>query len=330
MRAIFPRVRRYLDELLDAYHPEHAHLSAPLRALVDRGRPTPHEFSLPLLVHAAMDGDPGPAVPVAAVHALWWRAANTFDDVSDGDAGTHLYGMRSGAALTAALECGYALPLRALETLPVSEPQRRLLTRDFLDGWTAASDGQIGDLLHRPAEVTPHEVLRVYRNKSGAVYAMACAMAARIAVGPDPAPQAAARVAAWTRFGQLLGMLAQFRNDEDDLRSERREDLRNGTATYLLVHLLHTQPPTRRDHALALLAAAPTSPESRAELHALMCAPEVLHPYHAHVTSLREEAHHLLGTLAPHSPYATALATRVEAETGYLPPRVALGAPGPR
>ncbi|MDJ1138059.1 polyprenyl synthetase family protein [Streptomyces iconiensis] len=316
--AAFPQVHRYLGELLDDYRPDHAHLRGPLRTLVEQGRQAPHEFSLPLLVHAALSGDPGPAVPVAAVHALWWRAANTFDDVADGDAGPQLYGMPSAAALTAALECGYALPLRALASLPVPGPQRQGLIRDYLDGWTAASDGQIGDLLNHPAGVEPQEVLHVYRHKSGSVYAMACAMAARLAVGQERTEWAAARIAAWTRFGQLLGMLAQFRNDEDDLRSGRCEDLRNGTATYLLVHLVHSAPHGRRERVLALLEASASSPESREELHAMMREPGVVRPYHAHVASLREEAHTLLDTLAPECPYGTALRARVEYEVGFL------------
>ncbi|MCS4558769.1 class 1 isoprenoid biosynthesis enzyme, partial [Shewanella sp. C32] len=79
--------------------------------------------------------------------------------------------------------------------------------------------------------------MATYAHKSGAVYGMACAMAARLAAGTGPA-----EIDPWRRFGQLLGLLAQFRNDADDLRSGRYEDLRNGTATYLLVHLLHSAP----------------------------------------------------------------------------------------
>lgn len=317
--AVFPRVDRYLDELLADYGPEYVHLRFPLRQLIDRGRGTPHEFSLPLLVHAALDGDPGPAVPIAAVHALWWRAANAFDDVADGDAGPELYGMPSGTALTAALECGYALPLRALAGMPVPEPQRRQLVRDYLEGWTAASNGQIGDLLNEPSRVDPDAVLGVYRHKSGAVYAMACAMAARLATGEDGAQDPPGPVAEWGRFGQVLGMLAQLRNDEDDLRSGTFDDLRNGTATYLLVHLLNSAPADRRSRALELLEKAAECPASREELHGLMRSPDVQRPYHAYVASLHREAHALLDTLAPSCPFGAALRDRVDAEVCFLP-----------
>lgn len=80
-------------------------------------------------------------MPIAAVHALWWRSANTFDDVADGGTGPLMYGMHPGSAMTAALECGYGLPLRTLAELPVPESLRRVLSNDYLDGWATAATG---------------------------------------------------------------------------------------------------------------------------------------------------------------------------------------------
>lgn len=323
----FPRVRAYLARLLADYGPEYGPLRSPLEQLVVRGRQTPCEFGLPLLVHAAAAGTVEPAVPIAAVHALWWRAANTFDDVADGERAERLYGMPGGAALTAALECGYALPLRALAALPAPEPLRRRLRQDYLDTWTAASNGQIGDLLNHPAAVDPETVLAVYRHKSGAVYEMAAVMAARLAIGTgygngarpereEPGAAEEERILDWGRFGHLLGVLAQFRNDEDDLRAGQ-DDLHNGTATYLLVHLLHTVPRPRREQALSLLADAPSCAERRRELHGMMREPDVLRPYRDHVRSLAREAHALLDALAPDSPHAPGLHALVDAESRF-------------
>ncbi|NLU71011.1 polyprenyl synthetase family protein [Streptomyces sp. HNM0574] len=318
-----PRARQYITGLLDGHLAHQTHLRPALARLLAHGRADPYELALPLLVHGALTGDPAPAVPVAAAHALWWRAANTFDDVADGGTGAELYGMHSGAALTAALECGYALPLRALAGMPAPGPVREALTRTYLDGWTAASNGQLGDLQHRPGEATPQQVLDVYRDKSGAIYEMACTMAAQLATGcaASPAPEAGEdgrRVAGWRRFGQVLGMLAQFRNDEDDLHGGPGEDLTNQTPTYLLVHLLHSVPEQRREQALGLLREARSSEPERARLRAMMTDPEVLRPYHARLTALRDEAEDLLGTLAPGSPFAAALRTRVHHETRFL------------
>ncbi|MFK8847025.1 hypothetical protein [Streptomyces sp. Ac-502] len=154
-------------------------------------------------MHGAVEGTLEPAIPVAGVHALWWRAANTFDDVSDGDLGSRLYGGDPAAVMTAALECGYALPLRALAALPVPGPLRERLTADYLDGWTAACDGQVGDILGSPTGTGPEDVLTVYRHKSGSVYAMAATMAARLALGADGADDP--RAAAWGSSGRPSG-----------------------------------------------------------------------------------------------------------------------------
>ncbi|MFH8403772.1 polyprenyl synthetase family protein [Streptomyces sp. NPDC018019] len=308
-----PRVRQYLAGLLDDYRPRYAHLRPALERLVADGRRTPLECALPLLVHGAIEGSLEPAVPVAGVHALWWRAANTFDDVSDGDLGSRLlYGGDPGAVLTAALECGYALPLRALAALPVSAPLRERLTADFLDGWTAACDGQVGDILGSPTGTSPEEVLTVYRHKSGSVYAMAATMAARLALGADGADDP--RAAAWGEFGQAVGLLAQFRNDEDDLRSGHNEDLGNRTATYLLVQLLHSAPEAARERAVELLGRAAESAADRRQLAAMMLDPEVLVPYQRFLADIHQHAHALLESLAPDSPFTACLHRRVDDE----------------
>lgn len=321
--ALYPGVQEHLRALLDHYRPQHPRLHGALERLLARGRKDPQEFALPLLVHAAITGVPGPAMPIAGVHALWWRAANTFDDVVDRDAVGRLYGLSSGVALTAALECGHALPLRALSTMDVPDPLRRRLVDDYFGGWTDAIDGQIGDVLSSPAEADPAGVMATYAHKSGAIYAMTCTMAARLALGTDRA-----EVEGWGRFGQLLGLLAQFRNDGDDLRSGRHEDLRNGTATYLLVHLLHTGSSADRERGLALLAEAATSHRSRQELADLMRQPAIMQPYQERLGAIADEARALLVELAPSSPFIEPLRERIDAEVLPAVPESSGGSPG--
>ncbi|MGI5349797.1 polyprenyl synthetase family protein [Streptomyces sp. CA-250714] len=345
VQDVFPQVRRYLTALLDDYCGHHDSLRSAVQALIAGGRETPHEFSLPLLVHAAVNGEPEPAVPVAGVHALWWRSANVLDDFVDGDVEQlPLRGVDRGVAMMAALEAGYALPLRALEAAPLPVPLRRRLTADYLDGWTRATDGQIGDILNRPQDVGTDEVLEVYRKKSASIYEMACLMAARLAHGTrgdrpyahtPPRCQGRAEpyadgallegteeqsIAAWGEFGHILGLLAQFRNDHDDLCGGPGEDLRNGTATYLLVHLLRTAPVADRERALALLDQAATVESKRRELADMMRAPEVVRPYNRFLAELSGRAYTLLDTLAPASPFADCLRARVDAETMLLEP----------
>ncbi|WP_181787111.1 polyprenyl synthetase family protein, partial [Streptomyces phytophilus] len=335
IRAAFPCVQQYLDGLIDRFYGvRHPMLDASMRTLVARGRRDPQEFALPLLVHAAVRGSTEPAVPVAAVHALWWRAANALDDAVDGGgddgdagagagAGPRSYGMAGSAALTATLECGYGLPLRVLATLPVPEALRRALTADYLDGWTAACDGQLGDLLNEPDAVGPDEVREVYRKKSGAVYAMACVLAARLAHGAGaavPGPRAD-EVAAWGEFGEVLGILAQLRNDHEDLHGGTGEDLRNGTATYRLAQLLHRTDRAAGDRARLLLGRAADSEPHHRELTELLGSPEVLRPCNRLLAELRHRAHALLDVLSPASPYTALLRARVDAEARPLDPR---------
>ncbi|GHJ21302.1 MULTISPECIES: polyprenyl synthetase family protein [Streptomyces] len=331
IREVYPLVRQYLAGLLDDYRPRHGALRTAVGTLIGQGRSSPHEFALPLLIHGAISGDPEPAVPVAGVHALWWRAANTFDDLVDGDTGGHrLYGTDRGVAMLAALESGYALPLRALEAAELPTPLRRRLAADYLDCWTRATDGQIGDLLNRPQQVDTAQVLEVYRKKSGSVYEMAGTMAARLAHGTGRGQEASGgsgadgddpSVATWGEFGHLLGVLAQFRNDHDDLCGGPGEDLGNGTATYLLVHLLHSAPAAAREHALALLERTAAARSTRRELAAMMLAPKIVRPYNRFLTELHDRAHALLNTLAPASPFTDCLRARVDAETRLLEPR---------
>lgn len=321
LREVFPRVRRYLDTFIDRlYGTRHPILHAALKTLVARGRRDPQEFALPLLVHGAIRGGTEPAVPVAAVHALWWRAANALDDLADGDAGPRTYGMDRGAALTAVLECGYGLPLRVLAALPAPEPLRRVLAADYLESWSAATDGQLGDLLNDPREVGPEEVCEVYRKKSGAVYAMACVLTARLAHGARsavPGPEAD-EVAAWGEFGEILGILAQLRNDHEDLRDGAGSDLRNGTATYRLAQLLHGTGSAAGERARLLVGRAAVSEPHHRELTALLRSPEVARPCNRLLAGLRHRAHGLLDVLSPGSPSTALLRARVDAEARPL------------
>ncbi|MEU8570876.1 polyprenyl synthetase family protein [Streptomyces pathocidini] len=334
----FPGVRRYLAELLRSHGPHSpdgrdglhgpnnpnnpdapdgasaaTHLRHTARTVLANGRRERNELALPLLTHATLTGDPDPAIPIAGVHALWWRAANAFDDVADSGTGTgagpgtRLYGLPVGAVLMASLECGYGLPLRALAELPVPAGLRERLTADFLGAWTATNDGQIKDILHDPTTVGRDDVLATYRRKSGSAYAMACGMAARLSGAEEE------RVAVWRRFGETLGLLAQFNNDHEDLATGRGEDLRNRTATYLLVHALDSLPGPRRERALTLLGEAGRSPDARRELTRAILTPGVLIPYRDLLAELRDQAHAALDTAAPAGPFRTLLRRRVDA-----------------
>jgi heptaprenyl diphosphate synthase len=92
-------------------------------------------------------------------------------------------------------------------------------------------------------------------------------------------------------------VLRQLVNDRRDLSSGRHEDLANGTATYLLAHLLSALPAGRRREALALHAAARHSGSARAELAAWMLDDEIAGGCAASVAPLIDRAHGLLDRL---------------------------------
>ncbi|MGW8379861.1 hypothetical protein [Streptomyces sp. ODS28] len=319
------QVRDHLEGLVADYPAEQRHLSEAVGRLLLHSRADPLSCALPLAVHAALTGAPEPAVPVAAAHDLWWRAANAFDDLADDmseEAADEAHGtpaMSGTALMTAALECFHTLPMRILMDVPAAPAVREGLLRDLAHGCTRAVDGQLHDLAATPAGATPHTVLAAYRHKSGAPYAMACALAARLATGSAEATYGTYgegtdnAVAEWGRFGELLGLLAQLRNDYDDLRTGRFEDFANGTATYLLVQHLHRVPAPRAERTRALLHRCAEDPGSRSDLRDLLLEPEALHAYREYVHELRHAAEDLLGRLATPGPFAAYLREQVTA-----------------
>ncbi|WP_157182861.1 polyprenyl synthetase family protein [Sciscionella marina] len=292
IRLLSGQVEQTMAELVAEYTSEHGQLRAIVPTVVREARADRHEFALPLLVHGAETGDPAAAVPIAAVHALWWRAANIIDDLADDQAGEAARRIGPGATMLVAFNWAYVLPARVTSALPVAEPVRSALTTEFLQSCTAATEGQLADLFTEPGELSHDQVLRTYLNKSSAPYVMASAMAARTAGADD------ARTEGWRRFGRNLGLLGQFRNDQEDLQSGRMEDLANATPTFHLVSLLNSGHGARRERVLALLRRARTDTHAREELLERMLDPEVVRPYLAHIEGVRHEAEQVLDELS--------------------------------
>lgn len=274
-------------------------------------------ITLPLLVHGAETGSADlhrtPARAVAVIHLLWWAAARHLDDLTDAPAAPAAGNVAAGKKILTALAVGSHLPARLVADLPVSGEVRARLGDEVSRGWLDAVDGQLRDLTERAPAATPQSVLRSYEGKTGAPYAMAAAAAACLA-GADEA-----RVTGWRSFGRALGVLRQLVNDQRDLVSGRHEDLANGTATYLLVHLLSSLPAARRREVLDLHAAARHSGSARAELAARMLDDEVVDSYAASVAPLIDRAHRLLGLLGGEPRCVRELHRLVEETAGHLP-----------
>ncbi|MGW4687591.1 polyprenyl synthetase family protein [Streptomyces sp. NPDC004244] len=278
---------------------------------------------LPMLVHGIETGNPAPAVPLAALHVLWWTSACYLDDLADADARPHAPqgsphpapppALDRNEALLASFLSGSVLPLRIVRSLPVPAAVHGLLTAEIATGWAVGAEGQLADMGTDPASATPRSVITGYRGKSGGPFSMITAMAAILA-GSD-----SARVALWREFGYVFGILWQIFNDQEDILSGRNEDLLNGTATYLLTCALEDSPGTAaRERILALCTAARNSAPARTELTRTLLSPALLHRYRVDLDAFRADAHRILGVLGGDGRYLPVLRHLVDHAAAML------------
>jgi heptaprenyl diphosphate synthase len=256
---------------------------------------------LPLLVHGAEGGDPAGGASAALIHLLWWTAARYLDDLADGGPTAPEDPAEANRGILAALAAGSHLPVRLVNEAGVPDATKSGVIDELARGWLHGISGQLLDYAARPTEVTLDAVLDSYLGKTGAPYAMASAMAARLA-GADPG-----RVDRWRGVGARFGLLRQLVNDQRDLVSGRDEDLANGTATYLVVHFLQSLPASRRATMVALHADAATSPAAREEFKQHLLSPEVVQGYTDRVGAIVTEVHTTLDELGGAQPYAAHL-----------------------
>ncbi|MFJ2392315.1 polyprenyl synthetase family protein [Streptomyces sp. NPDC087843] len=267
---------------------------------------------LPLVVHGVETGSPEPAVPLSAVHVLWWTSACYLDDLADGYGAHPPAGLTAHEALLAAVVTGHVLALRAVGSRRVPEPVRGALTAEILDCGITAAQGQLGDMRADVGSASRNSVLTAYREKSGAPFGMITAMAAILA-GAE-----ARRIDLWREFGSVFGILWQLFNDQEDIASGRNEDLLNGTATYLSACALEDAAPDLRHRILDLHAGARTSPVSRSALAGLLLTPAVLDRYEDEIHKLRDEAHRILGDLGGDERYLPVLRQLVDQTSRLL------------
>ncbi|MEV6195372.1 polyprenyl synthetase family protein [Streptomyces sp. NPDC051920] len=260
----------------------------------------PHSV-LPMIVHAVETGDPGPAVPLAVVHELWWTSACYLDDLADGQAVFAAGGLRESEALLATVVSGIPLPLLVVQSPRIPEKVRGPLSAEIVSCWIEATEGQLRDLRADLGAATRDAVITAYLGKSGAPYSMVTAMAARLAGCPDE------RVDLWREFGNVFGILWQLFNDQQDILTGRNEDLANGTVTYLLACALEDAGPAAAGHVLELHAAGRRSPDAWAELTGVLLSPDVLRRYEEDISVFTDRAHHLLRELGGDPAYSAVL-----------------------
>lgn len=312
-RRISAEIDAEIENALDDLGPSSAAVRRSISGLLGHQQMKYPLSVLPLLVHAAETGAPEPAVPLSAVHVLWWTSACYLDDLADGHGAHTPRGLGADEALLASVLSGQALPIRVVQAQPVPDALRNALTGEIVNCWIDAVEGQLRDLRGDLAGASRDSVVEAYRGKSGAPFAMITAMAAILA---DAGHE---RTELWREFGDEFGILWQLFNDQEDLLSGRDEDLRNGTVTYLLACALDEAPYGTRDHLLALSAAARGSERAREELRARLLAPAVLRRYEKDLSAHRDEAYRVLDRLGGHEPYVSALRQLVDQSAGmYL------------
>ncbi len=322
-RELSPEIDAELAAALERLGPPSATARTAVATLLEQRRLKNPLSVPPLLVHAAETGLPGPAVPISAVHVLWWTSACYVDDLADANGAAASAGLTESAALVASVIAGNVLPVQIIRSQRVPESVRDELLTEIVNSWVVAADGQLEDMRAAAADATRGSVIEIYRGKSGAPFGMITAMAA-ILSGTKRA-----RVELWREFGYVFGVLWQLFNDQEDILSGRDEDLRNGTATYLLACAVEEATPESRRHVLDLCAAARRSPHARGELARLLRAPGLLARYRADIDGYRAEAHRILGELGGDAAHLPVLRQLVDhAARMLLPPDLGVG-PGP-
>ncbi|MEU3666095.1 polyprenyl synthetase family protein [Streptomyces virginiae] len=261
---------------------------------------------LPLLAHAIETGNPGPAVPLSAVHLLWWTSACYLDDLADANGASISGELTEDEALLASVITGNALPIQIILAQDLPDAAHGALITEILNGWIIGVDGQIEDMRGDIGSASRKSVVETYRGKSGAPFGMITAMAAIFSGTTDE------RIELWREFGYVFGILWQIFNDQEDILSGRDEDLLNGTVTYLLASVLEDASPLSREHILGLCAAAGRSRQARAELAGILRAPLALDRYRAEIDAFRAEAYRILDELGGDQAYQPVLRNLVD------------------
>ncbi|MFI7356432.1 polyprenyl synthetase family protein [Streptomyces avidinii] len=256
---------------------------------------------LPLLAHAIETGNPRPAIPLSAVHLLWWTSACYLDDLADANGASISGELTENEALLASVITGNALPIQILLEQDLPAAARSALIAEILNGWIIGVDGQIDDMRGDVRSASRKSVIETYRGKSGAPFGMITAMAA-IFSGTT-----AEKVELWREFGFVFGILWQIFNDQEDILSGRDEDLLNGTVTYLLASVIEDASPGSRDHILSLCAASGRSHHARSELAGLLRTPTALDRYRAEIDAFRAEGYRILDELGGDETYLPVL-----------------------
>lgn len=294
LHAVNARQHAVLQAALDRLRAQAAEHGAPLAALTC--------VQVPLLVHAAVQGETRPAVPLAVATTLLVAGLELLDDLMDGDLAHGWCGYRPAELLLAGVTLVAALPQLALGELPLPPGRLVAMQRVLAHAGLRISAGQQRDLrLAGRTRLSPAAAEVIAAGKSGEVLAVLAALAAALAAARPRA------VAGYAALGRALGTALQLRSDCYDLfGAPRSRDLAAGARTLPLALYLRARPRERRAF-LSLLTAARTDPAVQNAVRARLIEAGVPRLAGAVIARYCARAHAVLNRLKPREPAGSAL-----------------------
>src|SRR5919107_5731734 len=311
-----------LDELILALPVRQGYrqlLRIHLRVGKERAEAWPEMSSvqLPLLVHAAITGEEGPALPLAGACTLLYLGADLFDSIVDQELLPLWHARDPSEAILAASTLLGALPQLSIARLQeLGTPPERLWTLAllFADYGLTMGAGQFEDLLLPTLEnVSVEDTRAMAEQKSGAEYALFATAGATLAT-EDPST-----IEAYAAFGSCFGTAQQLMNDAQDIWGHRRgQDLSNGKRTLPIIHALSTLRGEARERLRMLLAASRESAEHHEGVRALLAEAGSLRYTALIVWLYQQQARSNLASAYPREPAGRELVTLLD-QASILP-----------
>jgi heptaprenyl diphosphate synthase len=212
-----------------------------------RAQTEPDDFrfyvQLPLLLHAALTGDPSPARPLAVATTFVYLGADMLDDLADGECSPRFAGVPESQVQLAGLSLLSVLPQLAITRLAIAPTTATAMHEALASGLLEMINGQLADLAAAGSRaVDPEDVEASVVAKSGGESAMFARLTALLA-GCDPET-----VERCAEVGRAMGTAGQLASDCVDIgRSDPSTDLANGTRSLpIALHLNHLEGTARR------------------------------------------------------------------------------------
>jgi geranylgeranyl diphosphate synthase, type I len=299
---VFASLKRLIETLpVPSSHREliWIHLSAGLeKALASPGLPA---IQVPFLVHAAVTGDEGPALPVAEACTLIYFGVDLFDNIIDDELPAGWDTRDPAEANLAATTLLAAVPQLALARLGYQgTPLIRLwaLVHLFARTLLTMSAGQHEDLLLTGrADAGPQMCRLMTERKSGSEFAL-FAKAGAILATEDPEV-----IENYGAFGLCFGTASQIYSDVWDIwGGEISTDLLNGKRTLPVVHALSALQGESHEQLQGLLRAARGSAECHNEVRVLLTRAGSLRYSALVLEAYRQRARNHLAAASPREP----------------------------